>query len=160
MIDTQNAKSVDEAEKYQKTYRLIFDNDTVKAYNEKTKILIDESVGFDSQKETFTALDHCIASIVSEILLCIHKQAELEHETIMDLESRTTLDIKNPLTLLNVIGYDEIPYIERVTVKIYAYSFLEKAEALKLFERALKKCVLYNSVKDALQFQVLFDLSI
>lgn len=153
-------KNINETQNYKKNYRLIFTEKGVKAYNEKTDIIITEPICFDSKKETFSAVDHFACAITCEILLCISNHAKIENQTILDLESKTIVEIKNPLTTLNVIGYDDIPSIENLSIKIYAYSFLEQNEAIAFFNRALKKCVLYNTLKNKINLKIDFELSL
>lgn len=152
--------SVRESEIYEKKYRLIAVNNGVKAYNEKISININENISFDSKKEEFTSLDHFVASIVSDLLITIDKYAKKQGETIMDLESQTVVTVKNPLSLLAVKGFDDLPYIESIKIKIYLYTFMEADKAETYFRNIISKCLIYNTLKDRLDISIEFEFTI
>ena len=110
---------------FEKSYRVIVNEDIVKIYNEKSSITIDSSISFDSEKEEFTSLDYLISSIVSEIILTMKKQAKKHGEILQDIEAKARLSIKNPMYLLNVIGFDEKSFIEEIDIDVYFFSFME-----------------------------------
>ena len=151
--------SVRESEIYEKKYRLIAVNNGVKAYNEKISIIINENISFDS-KEEFTSLDHFVASIVSDLLITIDKYAKKQGETIMDLESQTVVTVKNPLSILAVKGFDDLPYIESIKIKIYLYTFMEADKAETYFRNIISKCLIYNTLKDRLDISIEFEFTI
>lgn len=152
--------SVRESEIYEKKYRLIAVNSGVKAYNEKISININENISFDSKKEEFTSLDHFVTSIVSDLLIAIDKYTKKQGETIMDLESQTVVIVKNPLSLLNVKGFDEPSYIESIKIKIYLYTFMEEEKAEVYFRNIVSKCLIYNTLKDKLDIKVDFEFTL
>mgnify|MGYP001740720612 CR=1 FL=1 len=143
--------SVRESEIYEKKYRLIAVNNGVKAYNEKISININENISFDSKKEEFTSLDHFVT---------IDKYAKKQGETIMDLESQTMVTVKNPLSILAVKGFDDLPYIESIKIKIYLYTFMEADKAETYFRNIISKCLIYNTLKDRLDISIEFEFTI
>lgn len=151
--------NIHEAENYTKTYRLIAQHDEIKAYNERTNIVLQEPVSFDSKKDTFSCVDHFTCALASELLLCIKAQSKRENTTVLDLESKTEVNIKNPLTCLQVIGYEDIPFIDTIAIKIYAFSFLEKQQTIALFERAIRQAVLYNTVHNTVPIKLEFEIA-
>ncbi|MBF1006605.1 MAG: OsmC family peroxiredoxin [Lachnospiraceae bacterium] len=152
--------SVRESEIYEKKYRLIAVNNGVKAYNEKISININENISFDSKKEEFSSLDHFVTSIVSDLLIAINKYTKKQGEIIMDLESQTVVIVKNPLSLLNVKGFDEPSYIESIKIKIYLYTFMEEEKAEDYFRNIVSKCLIYNTLKDKLDIKVDFEFTL
>ena len=152
--------SVRESEIYEKKYRLIAVNNGVKAYNEKISININENISFDSKKEEFSSLDHFVTSIVSDLLIAINKYTKKQGEIIMDLESQTVVIVKNPLSLLNVKGFDERSYIESIKIKIYLYTFMEEEKAETYFRNIISKCLIYNTLKDRLDISVEFEFTL
>lgn len=152
--------SVRESEIYEKKYRLIAVNNGVKAYNEKISININENISFDSKEEEFTSIDHFVASIVSDLLITIDKYAKKQGETIMDLESQTVVTVKNPLSILAVKGFDDLPYIESIKIKIYLYTFMEADKAETYFRNIISKCLIYNTLKDRLDISIEFEFTI
>lgn len=152
--------SVRESEIYQKRYRLISSEEGIRAYNEAMCICVNENITFDSKKAEFTSLDYFITAVVSDILIAIKKYASKDGEVIMDLESQTEAVIKNPLSLLNVRGFDEAAYIESLHIKIYLYTFMEADEAEGYFRNILSKCLIYNTLAGKIGIDVQFEFAI
>ena len=69
----------------------------------------------------FVSLVHSVDSC--KLAVEIDKYAKKQGETIMDLESQTVVTVKNPLSILAVKGFDDLPYIESIKIKIYLYTF-------------------------------------
>ena len=50
--------------------------------------------------------------------------------------------------LLNVIGYEDPGFIEKLEVEVYFFSFLEGEELDEFLEGVLKRTLIYNSFQD------------
>ncbi len=136
---------------FEKSYRTIHDGHLAKVYNEKTGIEIAEPISFDSENEKFTSIDYFIGSIVSEIILSMSKVARAKNTILQDVEAKALVEIRNPLYLLNVVGYEEESYISKIIIDIYYFSFLE-GEFLEEFQReVLSRTLIYNSFKDKIE---------
>ncbi len=136
---------------FEKSYRIIVNEDIVKVYNEKSSITIDSSISFDSEKEEFTSTDYLISSIVSEIILTMKKQAKKRGEILQDIEAKARLSIKNPMYLLNVIGFDEKSLIEMIYIDIYFFSFMEGHILDSFLADVLDRTLIYNSFRDKIK---------
>lgn len=51
------------------------------------------------------------------------KLAKKKGQILQDLEAKVNLKIKNPMYLLNVVGYEEKSSIEEVQIDLYYFSF-------------------------------------
>lgn len=142
-----NYKNVPESKNFTKKYRSIMHEDEVKVYNEKSSISIRYPISFDSYEESFSSVDLFASALISEILLAIQFEATLENTKVLDLEGVISIVLDNPLFILGVRGYKEEPFISKIIIKIYLYSFFDKTNSQILVNAALKKCVLYNSIK-------------
>ena len=136
---------------FEKSDRVIVNEDIVKIYNEKSSITIDSSISFDSEKEEFTSLDYLISSIVSEIILTMKKQAKKHGEILQDIEAKARLSIKNPMYLLNVIGFDEKSFIEEIDIDVYFFSFMEGSNLDSFLADVLDRTLIYNSFRDKIK---------
>ena len=92
--------------------------------------------------------------------ITIDKYAKKQGETIMDLESQTVVTVKNPLSILAVKGFDDLPYIESIKIKIYLYTFMEADKAETYFRNIISKCLIYNTLKDRLDISIEFEFTI
>ena len=141
----------DDINYFSKSFRaVVFDND-VKVYNEKTSVSIDQSISFDSEKDKFTSIDLFVSSIVSEILLTMINLAKKRGEILQDIEAKADLEISNPMYLLNVIGYEDPGFIEKLDIDVYFFSFLEGEELDEFLEEVLKRTLIYNTFKDKIK---------
>lgn len=136
---------------FEKNYRAIVSGEEVKVYNEKSQLAIDSAISFDSEKEEFTSIDYFISSIVSEIILTMEKVAKKRGEILQDIEAKVSLTIKNPMYLLNVIGFEESALIEKINIDIYLFSFLEGEELEDFLKEVLDRTLIYNSFKEKIE---------
>ena len=130
---------------FEKNYRAVVKSDEVKAYNEKSQL------AFDSEKEEFTSIDYFISAIVSEIILTMERVAKKRGEILQDIEAKVSLIIKNPMYLLNVIGFEESALIEKINIDIYLFSFLEGEELEEFLKEVLNRTLIYNSFKEKIE---------
>lgn len=99
---------------YDISYRAILNNEKmVKVFTDNDCIEVENDISFDSVASCKTSINYFFASIISEILKKLYSRASREI-TVCDLEGKIKIKLKNPLTILDVLGYDEIPYIERM----------------------------------------------
>ncbi|MEB3429011.1 OsmC family peroxiredoxin [Citroniella saccharovorans] len=133
---------------FDKTFRAIVKNSDVKVYNEASGVSLDSSISFDSLKKEFTSIDYFVVSVVSELILTMLKLAKKKGQILQDLEAKVNLKIKNPMYLLNVVGYEEKSSIEEVQIDLYYFSFLEGNELEKFLQEVLDRTLIYNTFKD------------
>ncbi|WP_099321495.1 OsmC family protein [Anaerococcus sp. Marseille-P3625] len=136
---------------FNKNYRAVVRDDLVKIYNEKSSIAVDSPISFDSEKEEFTSIDYLISAITSEIILTMKRQAEKHQQVLQDIEAKVNLTIKNPMYLLNVIGFDEKALIDEINIDIYFFSFLEGDDLCEFLQEVLDKTLIYNTFKDKIK---------
>lgn len=136
---------------FEKNYRAIVSGEEVKVYNDKSQLAIDSAISFDSEKEEFTSIDYFISSIVSEIILTMERVAKKRGEILQDIEAKVSLTIKNPMYLLNVIGFEESALIEKINIDIYLFSFLEGEELEDFLKEVLDRTLIYNSFKEKIE---------
>ena len=136
---------------FEKNYRAIVSGEEVKVYNEKSQLAIDSAISFDSEKEEFTSIDYFISSIVSEIILTMERVAKKRGEILQDIEAKVSLTIKNPMYLLNVIGFEESALIEKINIDIYLFSFLEGEELEDFLKEVLDRTLIYKSFKEKIE---------
>lgn len=138
----------DEFDFFDKTFRAIVKNSEVKVYNEASGVSLDSSISFDSLKKEFTSIDYFVVSVVSELILTMLKLAKKKGQILQDLEAKVNLKIKNPMYLLNVVGYEEKSSIEEVQIDLYYFSFLEGSELEQFLQEVLDRTLIYNTFKD------------
>ena len=138
----------DDINSFQKSFRAIVSDDLVKVYNEKSRIPVDSSISFDSEKEEFTSIDFFVSSIVSELILTMMRVAKKRNTILQDIEAKVNLDIDNPMYLLNVIGFEDKSIINKINIDIYFFSFYEGEELQEFLDEVLDRTLIYNSIKD------------
>lgn len=138
----------DDLNSFKKSFRAIVSDDIVKVYNEKSSIPIDSHISFDSEKEEFTSIDYFVSAIVSEIILTMIQLAKRKNIILQDIEAKASLDMDNPMYLLNVIGYDDKSKIKSINIDIYFFSFLEGRDLDDFLKEVLDRTLIYNSIKN------------
>lgn len=136
---------------FNKNYRAVVRDDLVKIYNEKSSIAVDSPISFDSEKEEFTSIDFLVSAITSEIILTMKRQAKKHEQVLQDIEAKVNLTIKNPMYLLNVIGFDEKALINEINIDIYFFSFLEGDDLCEFLQEVLDKTLIYNTFEDKIK---------
>lgn len=142
---------IDEINSFQKNFRAIVSNDLVKVYNEKSSVPIDSIISFDSEKEEFTSIDFFVSSIVSEIILSMIKVAKKRNTILQDIEAKASLEIENPMYLLNVIGFEDKSFIKKINIDVYFFSFYEGNELQGFLDEVLNRTLIYNSIKNLIK---------
>ncbi|MCI5998007.1 MAG: OsmC family peroxiredoxin [Parvimonas sp.] len=146
-----------ESEFYDISYRAILNNEKmVKVFTDNDCIEVENDISFDSVASCKTSINYFLASIISEILKKLYSRAKKYRITVCDLEGKIKIKLKNPLTILDVLGYDEIPYIEECFVNIYLYSDMEYDELIKFCNETLNYCFIYNTLKNSMKFNIKF----
>ncbi len=154
---SKNIGSLYESENYSTSYRGILTREEgVKVFTEKNYMEVDSEVEFDIKKSHFSSLDYFSSSIIGGILLNLKKNFNRENILIDDLESKIELNLKNPLSLIGVRGYNEKPEISSCRITIYMYSELEGEKLIEFCKKSLDKCYIYNTICNAMEVTVKF----
>ena len=64
--------------------------------------------------------------------------------------------MENPLSLLGVRGYDEEPFIRKITVTVFLFADLEDNDFDDFCSRALNNSPIYNTLKRSMELEVIF----
>jgi hypothetical protein len=129
---------------------------SVKIYTNQNSFQIERQVSFDSEYEQITSLEYFAGSVLSSILLTFLEQSKKWNVMIEEMEGVLNLSLENPLSLVGVRGYDEEPFIRKVTVTVYLFAELEDRDFEAFCFNVLKKDPLYNTLKRAMELEVLF----
>lgn len=146
-----------ESENYTAKYRAVLRGKQIKLFTANDAIVLTSQVNFDIQSEEKSALDHFATAVLGGILASTKATFAQHHAPILELEGKIWLNLTNPLTLLNVRGYDTPPKINKCNIKIYISSDLEDEEFERLTEKALTHCFVYQTLKATFEFDVLFE---
>ncbi|CAM4294722.1 OsmC family protein [Paenibacillus tarimensis] len=132
------------------------DLSTVKIYTNKNSFQIEKQISFDSEYKPISSVEYFAGSVLSSIILTLLEQSQKSGLTIEEIEGVLNLSLANPLSLVGVKGYDEEPYIQRLTVTVFLYVDLEDKELNDFCYDALKKSPIYNTLKRSLELEVIF----
>lgn len=151
---------VNESEVYELLYRSILKDHVTRTYNDAMAINVEKKISFDAKAQTYSSIDHFAAAIITEMLLALDSHAQRNKEVLLDVEGLIKLHLTNPLTLLNVHGFDEISTIDSIDIKLYLYTFLEDEAAQLFVAEALAKAVLYQTLKDKLKIRLVIEFAL
>ena len=147
-----------ESNNYDLSFRGILSNNDFKLYTNNDNITISSDISFDINADYRSSINYFAASILGGIAQTIIKEGKHSNIDIEELEGKIHLVLKNPLTLLNVKGYDEEPKIDSCIITYYLYADIDETNLIEFCNLSLKKSFIYNTLKNAINFKIKFIL--
>lgn len=146
-----------ESNNYDLSFRGILSKQDFKLYTNTNNILVSSDINFDMNADYKSSINYFSASILGGIAHTIIKESKHSDIEIEELEGKIHLVLKNPLTLLNVKGYDEEPKIENCSITYYLYADTEE-QLIEFCNKALRKSFIYNTLKNVINLDIKFIL--
>ncbi|MGG6310507.1 hypothetical protein [Paenibacillus macerans] len=129
---------------------------SVKIYTNKNSFQIEKQISFDSEYKPISSLEYFAGSVLSSILLSFLEQSKKRGSIIEEIEGVLNLSLENPLSMIGVKGYNEEPFIGKMTVTIFLYADLEDKAFDDFCFGALAKSPIYNTLKRSMELEVRF----
>lgn len=133
------------------------DLSSVKIFTNKNSFQIEKQISFDSEYQQISSLEYFAGSVLSSILLALLEQGG---SLIEEIEGVLNLSLENPLSLVGVKGYEEEPFIRKITVTVFLYVDLEDDDFNDYCSEALKHSPIYNTLKRSMDLEVIFKKSV
>jgi len=147
-----------ESNNYDLTCRGILSNNIFKMYTNNDIINISSEISFDINADYASSINYFATSILGGIAHSIVSQSKQLNIDIEELEGKIHLNLKNPLSLIGVKGYNEEPKIESCDITYYLYADFDEHGLLKFFNTSLNKSFIYNTLKHVINFDIKFIL--
>ena len=147
-----------ESNNYDLSFRGILSNNNFKLYTNNDTITISSDINFDINSDYRSSINYLASSILGAIAHTIIKESKHSNIDIEELEGKIHLVLKNPLTLLNVRGYNEEPKIDSCVITYYLYAEIDETNLKEFCNLSLKKSFIYNTLKDVINFKIKFIL--
>lgn len=147
-----------ESNNYDLSFRGILSNNDFKLYTNNDNITISSDISFDINADYRSSINYFAASILGGIAQTIIKEGNYSNIDIEELEGKIHIVLKNPLTLLNVKGYDEEPKIDSCIITYYLYADIDETNLIEFCNLSLKKSFIYNTLKNVINFEIKFIL--
>lgn len=147
-----------ESNNYDLSFRGILSNNDFKLYTNNDNITISSDISFDINADYRSSINYFAASILGGIAQTIIKEGKHSNIDIEELEGKIHLVLKNPLTLLNVKGYNEEPKIDNCLITYYLYADIDETNLIEFCNLSLKKSFIYNTLKNVINFEIKFIL--
>jgi hypothetical protein len=132
------------------------DLSSVKIYTNKNSFQIEKQISFDSEYQPISSLEYFAGSVLSSILLTFLEQSKKRGSIIEEIEGVLHLSLENPLSLIGVKGYEEEPFISKMTMTVFLYVDLEDKAFDDFCSGALANSPIYNTLKRSMALEVLF----
>lgn len=146
-----------ESTNYDLSFRgVLFNNNDFKLFTNNNNIDVTSEISFDINADYKSSINYFASSILGGIAHSLLAQSKSNNIEIEELEGKIHLRLKNPLSLLNVKGYDEEVRIDSCKISIYLYADVDDEILLEFCKKALKRCFIYNTLKNSLNFDVNF----
>ena len=147
-----------ESNNYDLSFRGILSNNDFKLYTNNDSLTISSDISFDINADYRSSINYFAASILGGIAQTIIKEGKHSNIDIEELEGKIHIVLKNPLTLLNVKGYNEEPKIDSCIITYYLYADIDETNLIAFCNLSLKKSFIYNTLKNAINFKIKFIL--
>ena len=147
-----------ESNNYDLSFRGILSNNDFKLYTNNDSIIISSDISFDINADYRSSINYFAASILGGIVQTIIKESKHSNIDIEELEGKIHIVLKNPLTLLNVKGYNEEPKIDSCVITYYIYADIDETNLIEFCNLSLKKSFIYNTLKNVINFKIKFIL--
>lgn len=147
-----------ESNNYDLSFRGILSNNDFKLYTNNDSLTISSDISFDINADYRSSINYFAASILGGIAHTIINESKHSNIDIEELEGKIHIVLKNPLTLLNVKGYDEEPKIDSCVITYYIYADIDETNLIEFCNSSLKKSFIYNTLKNVINFEIKFIL--
>lgn len=147
-----------ESNNYDLSFRGILSNNDFKLYTNNDNITISSDISFDINADYRSSINYFAASILGGIAHTIINESKHSNIDIEELEGKIHIVLKNPLTLLNVRGYNEEPKIDSCVITYYLYADIDETNLIEFCNLSLKKSFIYNTLKNVINFEIKFIL--
>lgn len=148
---------VDEAQRTVFTYRSVSTGTNgTKTLLTHTAIKVQQPVNFDSAARETSSLDHFAVALISDVLLAVQRYARQQQIEIDDLEGVAYFELSEPLTLLMVVGYDGLPDIQQIKLKVYLYADVPEQQFTDFCQQAVRLAPLLNLMQATGRIQLIF----
>lgn len=130
---------------------------TVKAYGDMAYISTDQELPYDNEKKELSSVEIFVSGVLESMMLTIIREAKIKRYELDEIEARAEINIKNPLRTLRVVGVDDAPNIEDISIKVYYYiDDIDKTEADAFMNEALEMDMIYPKIKGPFKVNVEF----
>ena len=150
--------SIYESTNYNLSYRGILTNNEFKLYTTNNSINVSSEISFDINADYKSSINYFATSILGGIAHSLIRQSKKNNIEIEELEGKIYINLKNPLTLLNVRGYNEEPKIDSCVITYYLYADIDENNLIEFCNSCLKKSFIYNTLKNVINFEIKFIL--
>ena len=147
-----------ESNNYDLSFRGILSNNDFKLYTNNDTITISSDINFDINSDYRSSINYFASSILGGIAHTIINESKHSNIDIEELEGKIHIVLKNPLTLLNVRGYNEEPKIDSCVITYYLYADIDETNLIEFCNLSLKKSFIYNTLKSVINFEIKFIL--
>lgn len=147
-----------ESNNYDISFRGVLNNNDFKLYTNNDTISVTSDISFDISADFRSSINYFAASILGGIAHAVIMSCKRSNIEVEELEGKIHLLIKNPLTLLNVKGYNEEPKIEKCEITYYLYADADEDLLLKFCYLSLNNSFIYNTLKSTINFEIKFIL--
>ena len=147
-----------ESNNYDLSFRGILSNNDFKLYTNNDTITISSDINFDINSDYRSSINYLASSILGGIAHTIINESKHSNIDIEELEGKIHIVLKNPLTLLNVRGYNEEPKIDSCLITYYLYADIDETNLIEFCNLSLKKSFIYNTLKNVINFKIKFIL--
>lgn len=136
------------------TYRGNLLDDEVRVFVASEGFCVKKQVEIDSKSKEISSLDYFAISLLSDVMLCVRQAFLSSKIKLYDFEAKIKIELTNSLFALGVLGFDEPCRIKRLKLRFYISSAMDDTSSF--CAAALKKSILYQSLKNSMDIELSF----
>lgn len=126
---------------------------TIKIHTDQISYAVKQEMSFDIKNSLLTSTDHFIGGIASGLLWNIIEADNQSNRILAEIEGKFIFQLQNPLVYIHVRGYKGVPRISNAQITFYCVSFTSESAVKQLVNDALAHSLIYNTVKDCINFR-------
>lgn len=116
-------------------------------------------LSFDRNEPRLTGVEYLLGAVASDVLGGFLRLAKRRRLPVDDLEAVLKADVGNTLAWLEVVGAAGSPRIEGIAISVYASSSEPEERVRQLWDEALARAPIVNTLRASLPVQINLQLT-
>ncbi|MDY3119028.1 MAG: OsmC family protein [Peptoniphilus sp.] len=126
----------------------------VHLYTDRKELVVGCVMSFDNEYDGVTAMSYFLGSLLSSMMHTTIKEMKQSGVVIDEIEGLIHAELKNPLRMVPVRGYDDPPEIESIRVKLFYYADGDEERLNAMVEKAQEVNPIFRLVHRAVPVEL------
>jgi uncharacterized OsmC-like protein len=124
------------------------------AYARQHRFEVGGAVAFDEAEDAVSSLEYALGALAAELVTGFTERARRRRLEVGGVEAVVTGELNNPLTVLDVMGEEGHPGLERIGVKLYVASGAPPEQIRRVLEETRERASLARTLRGVVALDV------